>query len=365
MELRDKHILVISPEGWRGLHMSKHHVSQGLIARGNRVCFWGPSQEERGSIHLQEEDGLRTVHTRHWFKGVNRMPSSLNKWYYGRMIRAIEKKAGAPFDIIWCFDTSRLQWFPDGRWFKLLHLVDYDILYHGHGLMRTADLILTTADIINDKVRIIAPNARIEKVGHALDPRWTNNTEGLAKARTGPPRTAVYAGQFFNTYIDFDALVKVAENHPSIAFSYVGTYLDDFPSAGFQKLRKMPNVTFTGLKKKDELLPIVRNADLLLFCFMTDKRMLERANPHKVLEYLSTGNLIVGTWTLEYAERQDLLLMPEDHRDYPAKFHEAVERFTELNTHEQRAARIAFAEQRTVPRLLDRIEGMLRTEPRP
>ncbi len=360
MELRDKHILIVSPEGWRGLNMSKHHVAQGLLARGNRVCFWGPSQVATRSLHLEEEGGLRTVHAPHWFKGVNRLPRFVNQWYYGRMIRAIERAAAAPFDIVWCFDTSRMQWFPNGPWYKLLHLVDYDILYHGHGLMRTADLIVTTAEIINTRVLEIAPGANVHKIGHALDPRWLLGAEDLDAPRTGPPRTALYAGQFFNTYIDFDALVRVAETHPGIAFKYVGTFVADFPNVGFQRLRRMPNVEFTGLKTKDQLLPLVRSADLLLFCFMTDQRTLERANPHKVLEYLSTGNTIVGSWTLEYADHQHLLVMAREQNGYARSFEEAVARFTELNSREHRAERIAFAEQRTIPHLLDRIEDLAR-----
>ena len=73
MELRGKRILVISPEGWRGLNMSKHHVSQGLMARGNRVCFWGPTLPSTKELTIERIGELDLVFTPHWFPGVNRL----------------------------------------------------------------------------------------------------------------------------------------------------------------------------------------------------------------------------------------------------------------------------------------------------
>lgn len=360
MELRGKNILIISPEGWRGLHMSKHHVALGLVARGNNVFWWGPVRTHHEHIPPPEDKGVREVEAAHWLKGVNRLPKALHRWYYGRMLRALEKQAGARFDIIWCFDTSRMQWFPEHPAFRLLHLVDYDILYHGHGLMRTADLIVTTADTINEKVLTIAPQARIHKVGHALDARWLKQGEGLAAPRTGPPRTVVYSGQFFNTYIDWGALLRVAREHTSLDFRFIGNVDHDFPSADFQMLKRLPNVTFTGLVGKDDLIPLVRQADILTFCFNTDRKMLERANPHKVLEYLSTGNVIVGTWTLEYEMHQHLLCMSPDPASFPEVFARAVREYEVLNTAEARQARMAFAAERTIGHLLERIDTMVR-----
>lgn len=357
--LRGLDILVISPEPWTGLHMSKHHVSQGLVARGNRVVFWEPPLPGAQEIVLGGEGALRTVTTPHWLKGVNRLPAFVNRWYYGRWIRAIERLAGVRFDLIWCFDTSRMQSFPKGPWYRLLHLVDYDILHQGHGLMRSADLVVTTADIISRRVQEIAPKATVHKVGHALDARWTLDATDLARPRGDVPRLVVYAGQFFNTYIDWAALLTVAREHRGLHFRYIGNLDPQFPDEAFQTLRKEPNVEFTGLVNKDRLIPMVREADILIFSFMTDKRMLERANPHKVLEYLSTGNVIMGSWTLEYEPHAHLLRMARERGDFVRTFRETVRDFAELNTPERRSERIAFAHKRTMDRLLERVASLM------
>jgi glycosyltransferase involved in cell wall biosynthesis len=250
--------------------------------------------------------------------------------------------------------------FPHHPALRLLHLVDYDILYSGHGLMRTADLIITTADSINDKVRTIAPGVPLHRVGHALDARWLKGADELITPRSGSPRLAVYSGQFYNTYIDWDALETVAVQHPAIHFRYIGNVDPDYPSDAFQRLRRLPNVEFTGLVTKDDLIPRVREADILFFCFMTDRNLLERANPHKVLEYLSTGNVIVGSRTLEYDGRNDLMLQGHERQDFVPRFAEAVRDHARLNTTEARAHRIAYAKERTVGHLLGHVERLLR-----
>jgi hypothetical protein len=173
------------------------------------------------------------------------------------------------------------------------------------------------------------------------------------------PRLVVYAGQFFNTYIDWAALLTVAREHPALTFRYIGNLDPGYPDPTFQQLRTEPNVEFTGLRTKDELIPLVREADILMFSFMTDSRMLERANPHKVLEYLSTGNVIMGSWTLEYAPHQHLLMMAPERADFVATFRRTVERFAELNAPERRAERIAFAQERTIEHLLERVATLI------
>lgn len=360
MDLRGRNILIISPEAWRGLHMSKHHVAQGLVDRGNRVFWWGPVRDHHDHVPPPEKAGVQELFARHWLKGVNRLPLAVNRWYYGRIIRELEEQAGVRFDIIWCFDTSRMQVFPRHPAFRLLHLVDYDILYSGHGLMRSADLIVSTADSINDKVRTIAPGVPLHKVGHALDARWLKGAEALMAPRSATPGLAVYSGQFYNTYIDWDALETVALEHPAIQFRYIGNVDPDYPSDAFQRLRRLPNVEFTGLVTKDDLIPRVREADILFFCFMTDRKLLERANPHKVLEYLSTGNVIVGSRTLEYDGRNDLMLQSHERRDFALRFAEAVRDFATLNTAEARALRIGYAQERTIGHLLDHVQRLVR-----
>lgn len=358
MQLRGKRILLISPEPWEGLHMSKHHLSQALAARGNAVYFLDPPVAHAMGILSEEHDGVTVLRYRHWLRGVNYMPAAINRWYYKRLVQQLAKHTGGAFDIIWCFDTSRMQYFPTGIGYGLLHLADYDILHMGKGLIPTADFILTTGQVVADAIAPFA-RSRVVNIGHALDERWMQDIDSLAERTIAEPHDAVFMGQLANSYNDWEGFHDVAASHPQMRFTFIGPYDDSFPEPAFYRLRALPNVTFTGLKQKDELVPLLRAAHILFFGFRSGTRAKERANPHKVLEYLSTGNVVVGSWTMEYANNRGLFRMADEGADLKACFDSAVRDFQVLNAPLERARRIAFAKERRMSRLIERIEAEL------
>ncbi len=355
MELRGKRILILSPEPWNGLHMSKHHVSQALVARGARVVFLDPPVKRAKGIALEEVQGVTVARYEHYFRGVNRMPKAINQWYYKQLIGRIAERTGGPFDILWCFDTSRMQWFPEGVGYKLLYLADYDILYLGQGLIPTADLVLTTCQVVADEV---APKtrARTINIGHALDRRWFEGIAQLADRPSRMPRNVVFAGQLAIRYNDLDGFLAIASQHPELQFTFIGPYDPNFPDPAFNKLRSLKNVVFTGLISKDALVPAVRAADILLFGFRSGQFARERANPHKVLEYLSSGNVIVGSYTLEYKDRPDLFNMAPQGGDLAAAFDHALQHYAELDSPLARSKRIDSVRDRSMEQLIERIE---------
>jgi len=355
MELRGKRIILFSPEPWAGLHMSKHHLSQALAERGNAVVFVDPPAPANIGIRSAQHDGVTVVQYRHWLRGVNRLPRAVNQWYYRRLIQRIAAHTGGPFDIIWCFDTSRMQWFPEGVGFKLLSLADYDILYVGQGLIPTADIIFTTGQMVADTVAR-KTRARTINIGHALDERWMSGIDVLGARPSRKPHNVVFAGQLATRYNDWGGFAAITGRHPELRFTFIGPYDPAFPDPAFQALFIRENVTFTGLMTKDELVPTLRGADLLLFGFRTPLYSKERANPHKVLEYLSTGNVIVGSYTLEYKDRPDLFCMAPEGGDLSVAFDHALEQFADLDRPAARAARIDAVRDRSMTRLIERIE---------
>lgn len=358
MELQGRRILLFSPEPWNGLHMSKHHLAQALAARGNSVYFLDPPRPGDRSFKAEKHGDVVVLHYHHWLRGVNRLPLAVNKWYYSRLIRSLANRTGGPFDILWCFDTSRMQAFPNGLGRKLLHLADYDILYIGQGLIPSADLVLTTCQVVADEV---APKAiaHVVNVGHAVDGRWLQGIDSLAERPIRTPRRVVFTGQLANSYNDWEGFLEIAAAHPELEFDFIGPFDPDFPEPAFHELRALAHVRFHGLKTKLELVPIAREADILLFGFRSALRAKERANPHKVLEYLSTGNVVVGSYTMEYAQRNDLFRMAAEGGSLREAFDSALADFARLNAPDERVKRIAFARERTMAHLIERIEHEL------
>ncbi|MBK6830976.1 MAG: hypothetical protein IPG92_09690 [Flavobacteriales bacterium] len=358
MELRGKRILLFSPEPWQGLHMSKHHLAQALAKRGNTVYFVDPPLPGNTGFACERIGDVQVVRYRHWLRGVNRMPLWVNRWYYERLILDIAARTGGPFDILWNFDTSRMQSFPDGVGKKLLHLADFDILYIGKELIPTADIVFTTCQVVADEV---APrtSARTINMGHALDERWLEDIDSLVDRPAREPVNVVFMGQLANSYNDWEGFEQVASSHPRLNFTFIGPFDPNFPEPAFHRLHALTNVSFTGLKAKQELVPLVRAADILLFGFRSATRAKERANPHKVLEYLSTGNVIVGSYTMEYALRTDLFRMAPKGGNLNETFDGALRDRASLNTPAERARRIAFAKDRSMSRSIERMEREL------
>lgn len=358
MELRGKRILLFSPEPWEGLHMSKHHLSQALAARGNAVFFVDPPLPGNAGFTNERVGDVNVLRYRHWLRGVNRMPLWVNRWYYKRLIQDLAKRTGGPFDILWNFDTSRMQSFPDGVGKKLLHLADFDILYIGQGLIPTADIIFTTGQVVADEVAM-RTKARTINMGHALDERWMKDIDTLVRREVPAPMNVVFMGQLANSYNDWEGFEEVAATHPQLRFTFIGPFKPTFPEPAFHRLRALSNVIFTGLKEKHELVPLLRAADILFFGFRSATRAKERANPHKVLEYLSTGNVVVGSFTMEYASENDLFRMAKEGGNLNETFDSALRDFDRLNAPEERARRISFAKERSMARLIERMEREL------
>ena len=360
MELRGKHVLLISPEPWQGVKNSKHHMAQALADRGNEVCFWGPGDRTAKSIEVVGTGRLKHVRYRHWFKGVRRFPKAVHQWYYRRMIGSIERANGHPFDVIWCFDTSRMQWFPgDGR-IGILHLVDLDILHQGAPLMRSADIVLTTSAPIRQSVIGEAPQARVHQVGHALYGDWLVGAETLFAPRSRPPRTIAFAGLLATRYVDHRAMRSIITAHPELEFHLYGPY--DHPDTSDPDLainRRLPNTHWHGLVPKEDLIPALRNADLLFFFYRSDILLDQLAYPHKMLEYLSTGNPVVCSRTLEFDGRSDLVRMAMDRTSAVETFRQALASFGADDAEANRKHRINFAREHTIGAFLDRIERLI------
>ncbi|MBK7943872.1 MAG: hypothetical protein IPJ85_00555 [Flavobacteriales bacterium] len=78
-----------------------------------------------------------------------------------------------------------------------------------------------------------------------------------------------------------------------------------------------------------------------------------------MLEYLSTGNVIAGSYTMEYGPKTNLFVMAPEGGELKATFDEALRAYERLNAPAQRAARIAFAKERAMHRLIVRMEHEL------
>ncbi len=357
MDLNGKQVLLISPEPWEGLQLSKHDLARALRDQGCTVTFWGPPTKGAFRTRLREDEGVRVVHYRHWLRGVNRLGKALHLRYYRRAILRLEALNGRPFDIIWCFDISRMQWFPEHGALKILHLADHDILYDhpGTGLIRTAHMVYTVTDPLRKAVKELVPEANVEHVGHMVSDHWLERTEAITVQPQA--RTVALAGNLITPYIDWEVLHRIISSHPELVFNLYGPYDLDYPVPMLRDTLTLPNVRLKGLVDRTTLVGELRNADVLLVCYNAERLGPVVANSHKILEYLATGHPVVSSWTEEYADRTHLVHMSKARWDLPSVFDRVVSGYASCTEASLREARTDIARKRTaraaVKRLLD------------
>ena len=109
-------------------------------------------------------------------------------------------------------------------------------------------------------------------------------------------------------------------------------------------LRERDNIELTGSKNTEEILAFALDVDIWLMAYDRSRDIDGGTNPHKILEYLATGKVVVSNWAEAY-EGNDLIVMPPtpDNAPLPALLADVVGRLDQLSAPAERARRAAYA----------------------
>lgn len=355
-------ILLISPEPWDAHTVSKHHYARSLAAQGFRVLFLDPPEPGRRRLAVEEVvecPGLKRVRAGKVAPGLRLIPGQFRRWLEANWLHELEHQAGCSVDVIWLFENSR---FYDLRFagsrLKIYHQVDLNQSFHPEIAARTADICLCTTELIRQ--RLLPHNPRCHRLQHgAAISDVTVPLIPTEQQRFSPEQIqAMYVGNLEMAYLDQELLVKVIRLHPEVRFHLVGGYRLD--GALFRKLTSATNVVWWGQVESSVIPSLLSHADLLLVCYQA-KHHFDQANPHKLMEYLSCGRVVVATYTEEYSQYRDLFAMsePGSNDGYPGLFARVLSQLNGYNSPERMAARRAFAADHTYPRQLARIQALL------
>src|SRR5690606_37839051 len=93
-----------------------------------------------------------------------------------------------------------------------------------------------------------------------------------------------------------------------------------------EKLKSYSNTFLLGPKPSSFIPSFLQKMDMLIMLYDTEGKIAEIANPHKMLEYLSSGKKNLTNFIYEYRNRRDLVEMVEDPSTYISKFKEVLYR---------------------------------------
>ncbi len=361
MQLRKQVILIISPEPWGEHLLSKHHYALALEARGNDIYFLGPPNRSshKGNPPLHVLDSYFS------FPGVNRYPERIRKFCMGLQIRSLIRKIGRVPDVVWSFDPYRFQ---DLNLFNakvtIYHSVDIHKTSWDQYVASKADLILTTSETLKARYDLLDKPAHT--IGHGVAPVFFEKHKAELKLR--PNRTAIgYSGNLLIKYLDLDTFTEIIRRHQQVDFYFFGSYEPSnlspiVPAANarfIQFLKEQEHCFLLGPKRAEKLAAGLQCMDALLICYDSDKYLNEVANPHKTMEYLALGKVIITTKLLHYKSNGELMLMSAHNRELPALFNRALLELDQLNHLDKINERQNFAAEHVYESKIAQIESLL------
>ena len=358
--LSNKNILIVSPEPWDHIFVSKHHYSVYLAKRGNRVFFLNPPKNGM-SVTATSFSNVFTVEYKGFVKGLQYLPGPLRRFLVRLTYKRLQYLCDTRFDIVWSFDNSVFFDFnalPAGT-VKISHIVDLNQDFQTRKAARTADYCFCTTELI--KERLMKFNSRVAKINHGFHVPALTDAFPRVSGRT----TAMYAGNLAMPYIDWFVLKDLVISFEAVDFVFVGpigqalTHNTEMARAK-QDVMKSNNTHFIGPVDSDLLQKYYQVADILLIAYQ-DAYQQDQANPHKMMEYLGSGKMVVASFTAEYEHLSDkgLILMSKTNQEVKRLFHHALQHLEFWNGETLQQTRRSFGLANTYDRQIDQIEKII------
>lgn len=362
VELRNKTILIVSPEHWGPNHVSKHHYALELVTKGCLVYFLDPPARENEVFRVSE--GLVVIKYKRRFKGLNRLPHWIRIPLLKIEIAAISKLIDHSIDVVWSFDPFRFQDLDLFKTkFRIFHSADLIFSKWDQYTAMKADLVLTTdARILKRFQDIHKPKYNI---GHGLSKHFLKSDNLVSKPTfiRNHQRAAVgYCGNLLIQCLDREAFKNLILGNQQLDFYMIGPYKANNLSSRVNSkaeqfiefLKTTTNCMLIGPKPPSQLYQYLRQMDILLVCYQANT-----TNPHKLLEYLSTGKVVVCSYLQEYESRTDLIEMSQDNNQLGVLLSKVAQNLDKFNNREKMISRVAFAHQRSYQMKINEIEKMV------
>ena len=365
--------------------VSKMHYANELAGKGNNVFFVNPPRALTGkklaSVAEEREGGRLTVIDIGEVKGSlflrHKLPF-LYRLVNRRYARAIKKITGPKIDQVWCFNPHV---FVDLRVFgagtRILLLYDF---YRGAHILRaaaSADALVSISQVILDFYADTAPPKLLLQhgLGAAFAGRASERLAAGDLAVVGGPKVRIgYVGNLLRTGMNTVIAKKVIETNPDAEFHFWGPHSlaannvtppDSVIPAELTELveflKNSKNVILHGMADQQTLATGLFEMDMFLFMYSPKKEMNSASNAHKLLEYLSTGKVVVSTHVSNYAGTGLMAMCDKDNEEeLPEIFTRVIGDLSRYNSAEEQRRRISFALDNTYVRQTDRILDFVR-----
>jgi hypothetical protein len=376
MSLKNKTILIISPQAWGQMFISKHHYAITLSKMGNMVYFLNPPElentREAGQIQISTSC---THHNLSLIDHSLKFPFLLKfhaiplfHWLMRFHVKNILKKIGRPVDIIWSFDQGNLYPFKffGKKSFKIFQPVDEPLNEEAIKAASGSQVILSVTPEI------------LEKYKAFKQPRHLIN-HGVGEAFLSVPSISGdkknihigLSGNLLREDIDRETLLKIIDQNPAAVFEYWGPYSLVNNNIGgssteatktFISLLQQKGVILHGPASPSQLPHELQRMNAFLICYDVKKDQSKGTNYHKIMEYLSTGKVIIANNVTAYRHKPGLVQMirsRDNNQALPLLFKKVIQNLDYYNSPALQKQRKEYARLNTYINHVGSIEKII------
>ncbi len=356
--MKGKKILILSPQNWGKMFISKHHYAIEFAEQGNEVYYLNPPTDfnwnfsSKIEIENSDLDNLKIVSHKLFFPYFLKFKAvSIFHFFIRFQIKYILRKLGK-FDLIVSFDLGNLYpliYFKEND-LKVFFPVDEPLNSQAILAANGASHIISITKEILEKYQ--THNVPKLLLNHGVAEYFFRKEISYKKSeklRVG------LSGNFFRPDLDRITLLKIIKINSTIQFDFFGAYLinqsnvsgnsDEETLSFLNELINIPNVKMHGPLKSLELSKMLHEMDAFLICYDINKDQSKGTNYHKIMEYLATGKAIISNNVSAY-HNTNLVEMPisrDSNNELPSLFQKVITNLEDYNSEIRMTQRIEFA----------------------
>jgi len=225
-----------------------------------------------------------------------------------------------------------------------------------------ADIIVSVTPEILDRYKEIETRRLL--IGHGVSSAFLNVKP---IPRNGGPIRIGYAGSLIRNDLDTKAILRIVSDHPDKIFEFWGENdpqnsnihaaqdVDPNTITFIDKLKHTSNVILHGAVDAGKLAEGFMTMD----AFLVSYNIKNLQNSHKILEYLTTGKVVISNFLSSYASHQDIVAMLKegaDSSELPELFSLVMKEIDDYNSIALQEKRRAFANKFSYHNNVERIE---------